>query len=102
LPNVSDSEIRSISAHVSHWADASVRNGPGTSAPARTCRDFTGAPRLGSDWRWLYKREDTVWYPSVRVLRQSAPGAWDELLNRVAAEVRRRAEAAVATDGARG
>jgi ADP-heptose:LPS heptosyltransferase len=39
--------------------------------------------RLGSDWRWLYKREDTVWYPSVRLFRQSAPGAWDELLNRV-------------------
>ena len=55
-----------------------------------------------SDWRWVYKREDTVWYPSVRVLRQSAPGAWDELLNRVAAEVRRRAEAAGGMGEARG
>jgi len=47
--------------------------------------------RLGSDWRWLYGRNDTVWYPSARLFRQAAPGDWAELLVRAAQEVRRRA-----------
>ena len=49
--------------------------------------------RLGSDWRWLYGRSDTVWYPSARLFRQAAPGDWPELLGRVAEEVRRQAAA---------
>ncbi|RYI99449.1 MAG: hypothetical protein EON47_16760, partial [Acetobacteraceae bacterium] len=28
------------------------------------------------DWRWLPGRDDTPWYPSGRLLRQSAPGDW--------------------------
>lgn len=39
------------------------------------------------DWRWLQGREDSPWYPSVRVLRQSQPGAWNPLIDRVEAEV---------------
>jgi hypothetical protein len=50
--------------------------------------------RLGTDWRWLFNREDTVWYPTVRLMRQATPGDWTELLSRVAQEVRRRAEGA--------
>lgn len=47
---------------------------------------------VGADWRWLHKRDDNVWYPSVRLFRQKMPGEWNELLMRVAAEVRTRAE----------
>jgi Family of unknown function (DUF6165)/Tetratricopeptide repeat/Glycosyltransferase family 9 (heptosyltransferase) len=50
--------------------------------------------RLGADWRWLFGRTDTVWYPSATLFRQTKPGDWSELLGRVAAEVRRRAPAA--------
>lgn len=46
---------------------------------------------VGADWRWLYRRTDTVWYPTLRLFRQSRPGDWNELLARVAAEVRERA-----------
>jgi hypothetical protein len=46
---------------------------------------------VGADWRWLYQREDTVWYPTLRLFRQSRPGDWNELLQRVAREVRQRA-----------
>jgi hypothetical protein len=46
---------------------------------------------VGADWRWLHQRTDNVWYPSLRLFRQNRPGDWDELLNRVAAEVRDRA-----------
>lgn len=46
---------------------------------------------VGADWRWLHQREDSIWYPSLRLFRQSKPGEWNELLERVGAEVRRRA-----------
>jgi tetratricopeptide (TPR) repeat protein len=39
------------------------------------------------DWRWLRDREDTPWYPSMRLFRQGAPQAWDEVIARVSAEL---------------
>ncbi|MGE4219986.1 MAG: glycosyltransferase family 9 protein, partial [Alphaproteobacteria bacterium] len=39
------------------------------------------------DWRWLPGREDTPWYPQMRLFRQTAPGGWDAVLARVAAEL---------------
>jgi tetratricopeptide (TPR) repeat protein len=37
------------------------------------------------DWRWLYKREDAPWYPTMRLFRQATPGDWDEVVDRVRA-----------------
>jgi tetratricopeptide (TPR) repeat protein len=28
------------------------------------------------EWRWLLDRADTPWYPTMRLFRQPAPGAW--------------------------
>jgi len=39
------------------------------------------------DWRWLSGRTDSPWYPTMRLFRQSAPGDWDELFERVANEL---------------
>ncbi|MBD2179888.1 tetratricopeptide repeat protein [Planktothrix sp. FACHB-1355] len=36
------------------------------------------------DWRWMIDREDTPWYPSVRLFRQNRSGDWQEVLERVA------------------
>lgn len=36
-----------------------------------------------SDWRWMLDREDSPWYPTMRLFRQSRPGAWGELVKRV-------------------
>jgi tetratricopeptide (TPR) repeat protein len=37
-----------------------------------------------SDWRWLQKREDTPWYPSMRLFRQKKRGDWGEVFKRMA------------------
>ena len=39
------------------------------------------------DWRWLPGRDDTPWYPQMRLFRQAAPGDWDPVLARVATEL---------------
>jgi Tfp pilus assembly protein PilF len=36
------------------------------------------------DFRWLLHREDSPWYPSMRLFRQTAPGAWMEVFERLA------------------
>jgi tetratricopeptide (TPR) repeat protein len=41
--------------------------------------------RYEGDWRWLNGREDSPWYPTARVFHQRAAGAWDEVVERVAA-----------------
>ena len=38
-----------------------------------------------ADWRWLLGREDSVWYPSLRLFRQIRPGEWDPVLQEAAA-----------------
>ena len=39
------------------------------------------------DWRWLEEREDSPWYPTMRLFRQRRLGDWDELFRRIAAEL---------------
>jgi ADP-heptose:LPS heptosyltransferase len=41
------------------------------------------------DWRWLTERDDSPWYPTMRLFRQRTPGDWQEVLGRVAAELAR-------------
>ena len=36
------------------------------------------------DWRWLLEREDSPWYPAMRLFRQKARGEWAEVFDRVA------------------
>jgi tetratricopeptide (TPR) repeat protein len=36
-----------------------------------------------SDWRWMQRTEATPWYPTAKLFRQSAPGDWDGVLERV-------------------
>lgn len=42
-----------------------------------------------SDWRWMIDREDSPWYPTMRLLRQAAAGDWKSVVQRVASELRR-------------
>lgn len=49
--------------------------------------------RFESEWRWLFHGEDSPWYPSMRIFRQPGPGRWDEVVARIAAELRGRVAA---------
>lgn len=39
------------------------------------------------DWRWGLESESTPWYATMRLFRQKAAGAWDEVIQRAAAEL---------------
>jgi tetratricopeptide (TPR) repeat protein len=37
------------------------------------------------DWRWMLEREDSPWYPTVRLFRQQKAGDWDGVCDRIKA-----------------
>ena len=37
----------------------------------------------GNEWRWLMKRADTPWYPTMRLFRQRICGDWEDVFARV-------------------
>ncbi len=39
------------------------------------------------DWRWLLGRDDTPWYPSLKLYRQQKPYDWSGVIERVAEEL---------------
>ena len=41
--------------------------------------------RFDACWRWLRGRDDTPWYPTMRLFRQTAPGDWDGVVRRATA-----------------
>jgi Flp pilus assembly protein TadD len=42
-----------------------------------------------SDWRWLRGREDSPWYPTMRLFRQKSFGDWESVFVRMAGELRK-------------
>jgi hypothetical protein len=42
-----------------------------------------------ADWRWMERRTDSPWYPTMRLFRQSAPGDWHDPLGAVREELAR-------------
>jgi len=39
-----------------------------------------------SEWRWLYDRKDSPWYPSLRLYRQPRLGDWPGVVEAMAAD----------------
>jgi len=39
------------------------------------------------EWRWLLDREDTPWYPNVRLFRQKRRDDWESVIERVRASL---------------
>jgi tetratricopeptide (TPR) repeat protein len=44
--------------------------------------------RFAGCWRWLRGRDDSPWYPGLRLFTQTQRGDWDTVLERVAAALR--------------
>jgi tetratricopeptide (TPR) repeat protein len=42
------------------------------------------------DWRWMLEREDSPWYPSMRLFRQPRPGDWAAVFERIQNELKER------------
>jgi tetratricopeptide (TPR) repeat protein len=47
------------------------------------------ASRFDGCWRWLMNRDDSPWYPTARLFRQTQPGDWNEVVTRLAEELKR-------------
>lgn len=41
--------------------------------------------RHASEWRWLLDREDSPWYPGMKLFRQTHPGDWEPVIESVRA-----------------
>jgi ADP-heptose:LPS heptosyltransferase len=39
---------------------------------------------FAADWRWLFDRSDSPWYPTMRLFRQPQPGNWAAAVESVA------------------
>jgi tetratricopeptide (TPR) repeat protein len=39
--------------------------------------------RYSNCWRWLSDRDDSPWYPQMRIFRQASPGDWAGVIERV-------------------
>jgi tetratricopeptide (TPR) repeat protein len=49
----------------------------------QTCVLLPFAP----DWRWLQAREDSLWYPTLRLFRQPKRGDWQSVMQKVASVI---------------
>ena len=45
------------------------------------------ALQANADWRWMNEREDSPWYPTMRLFRQEKAGDWEGVIKRVAEEL---------------
>ena len=44
--------------------------------------------RFDTDWRWFLDRDDSPWYGSMRVFRQTVPGDWSAVVEKAATALR--------------
>jgi tetratricopeptide (TPR) repeat protein len=42
---------------------------------------------FAADWRWMLDREDSPWYPTMRLFRQPKPGDWQSVVENVCTEL---------------
>lgn len=54
------------------------------------------------DWRWMLDRDDSPWYPSMRLFRQEKRKDWESVLERVANELAERVRDADNSEGDEG
>lgn len=55
-------------------------------------------PDYRCDWRWMTERDDTPWYPTMRLFRQPRDGGWAPVIAQVAAALLSFGSSAAAPD----
>jgi hypothetical protein len=45
---------------------------------------------LSPDWRWMHQRDDSPWYPSMRLFRQTSLDDWHSVFAQMADALRER------------
>jgi hypothetical protein len=55
-------------------------------AGAMGVRTWTMIP-FAPDWRWMYDREDSPWYPAMRLFRQPRMNDWKSVIARIKDEL---------------
>jgi ADP-heptose:LPS heptosyltransferase len=40
-----------------------------------------------ADWRWMQSRDDSPWYPTMRLFRQRTPGDWHSVATEIASQL---------------
>jgi tetratricopeptide (TPR) repeat protein len=81
------SEMADTAAQIAHLdlvitADTSVAHlAAGLGIPTWVLIPYT------PDWRWLQERSDCPWYPSMRLFRQTNPGDWMSVIQRILSEL---------------
>jgi tetratricopeptide (TPR) repeat protein len=53
------------------------------------------------DWRWMLKRDDSPWYPTMRLFRQPAPGDWEGVFAQMSSRLEMSLGRGVPPDGGR-
>ncbi|HEV3484249.1 MAG TPA: hypothetical protein VG106_02505, partial [Vicinamibacterales bacterium] len=43
-----------------------------------------------ADWRWMERRDDSPWYPTMRLFRQQRAGEWEPVIERVTSALQER------------
>ena len=69
----------------------SVDSAPAHLAGALALPVWLPLPR-DSEWRWLLDRQDSPWYPTMRLFRQTTAGNWSDVMERMARELGSRAQ----------
>jgi tetratricopeptide (TPR) repeat protein len=103
LAEVLDDIRQKVGVRIHDWADAdplgdldlwaahvsaldlviSVDNSTVHMAGALGVPVWTLLPKM-ADWRWMQEREDSLWYPSMRLFRQTQNGVWTDTVEHVA------------------
>jgi hypothetical protein len=50
------------------------------------------------DWRWMLHREDSPWYPTIRLFRQDESRTWEPVIGRIARELAQKLGATLSVD----